>query len=142
MNKIMTIKHITVSLKHKSNMQKYFSCVNLLSATFSKILVILVLQVQLCLWFCTPTYTEAAKEQLPAAENGTLKFPGLFAFGDSILDTGNNNNLATVAKCNFPPYGRDLVGGIPTGRFGNGKVLSDLIGTYIDHRKTEIQMLW
>ncbi|XP_034203375.1 GDSL esterase/lipase At3g14820-like [Prunus dulcis] len=108
-------------------MQKYFSCVNLLSATFSKILVMLVLQVQLCLWFCTPTYTEAAKEQLPAAENGTLKFPGLFAFGDSILDTGNNNNLATVAKCNFPPYGRDLVGGIPTGRFGNGKVLSDLI---------------
>ncbi|BBG94795.1 GDSL-like Lipase/Acylhydrolase superfamily protein, partial [Prunus dulcis] len=88
---------------------------------------ILALQVQLCLWFCTPTYTEAAKEQLPAAENGTLKFPGLFAFGDSILDTGNNNNLATVAKCNFPPYGRDLVGGIPTGRFGNGKVLSDLI---------------
>lgn len=94
------------------------------------------------LWFCTPTYIEAAKEQLPAAENGTLKFPGLFAFGDSILDTGNNNNLATVAKCNFPPYGRDLVGGIPTGRFGNGKVLSDLIGTYIDHRKTEMQMLW
>ncbi|KAH0990635.1 hypothetical protein GBA52_002118 [Prunus armeniaca] len=108
-------------------MQKYFSCVNLLSAIFSKNLVILVLQVQSCLWFCTPTYAEAAKEQLPAAENRTSKFPGLFAFGDSILDTGNNNNLATVAKCNFPPYGRDLVGGIPTGRFGNGKVLSDLI---------------
>ncbi|PQQ21490.1 GDSL esterase/lipase [Prunus yedoensis var. nudiflora] len=67
------------------------------------------------------------KEQLPAAENVTLKFPGLFAFGDSILDTGNNNNLATVAKCNFPPYGRDSVGGIPTGRIGNGEVLSDLI---------------
>ncbi|KAK7261174.1 hypothetical protein RIF29_27479 [Crotalaria pallida] len=54
-------------------------------------------------------------------------YPALFAFGDSILDTGNNNNLQTLSKCNFPPYGRDFDGGIPTGRFSNGKVPSDLI---------------
>ncbi|PON93935.1 SGNH hydrolase-type esterase domain containing protein [Trema orientale] len=52
------------------------------------------------------------------------------AFGDSFLDTGNNNNLISITKCNFPPYGRDFLGGIPTGRFSNGKVISDLIGIY------------
>ncbi|XP_022765978.1 GDSL esterase/lipase At3g43570-like [Durio zibethinus] len=56
-------------------------------------------------------------------------FSALLAFGDSILDTGNNNNLFTVTKCNFPPYGRDFPGGKATGRFGNGKVFSDLIGS-------------
>ncbi|PRQ21133.1 putative triacylglycerol lipase [Rosa chinensis] len=54
-------------------------------------------------------------------------FVGVFAFGDSVLDTGNNNDLPTVARCNFPPYGRDFIGGIPTGRFSNGKVYSDII---------------
>ncbi|XP_042509633.1 GDSL esterase/lipase EXL3-like [Macadamia integrifolia] len=53
--------------------------------------------------------------------------PALFAFGDSYLDTGNNNNLPTVGKCNFPPYGKDFPGGIPTGRFCNGKISSDFI---------------
>ncbi|KAM3739506.1 hypothetical protein ACB098_08G028600 [Castanea mollissima] len=48
-------------------------------------------------------------------------------FGDSIVDTGNNNDITTIAKCNFPPYGRDFKGGIPTGRFSNGKVPSDFL---------------
>ncbi|KAK7352228.1 hypothetical protein VNO80_17647 [Phaseolus coccineus] len=57
-----------------------------------------------------------------------LWVPAVLVFGDSIMDTGNNNNnTQTLAKCNFPPYGRDFQGGIPTGRFGNGKVPSDLI---------------
>ena len=58
-----------------------------------------------------------------------VSVPALIAFGDSIMDTGNNNNMKTLAKCNFPPYGKDFEGGIPTGRFSNGKVPSDLIGT-------------
>ncbi|KAK4276493.1 hypothetical protein QN277_014635 [Acacia crassicarpa] len=56
-----------------------------------------------------------------------VSVPAIFAFGDSIVDTGNNNYLETVVKCNFPPYGQDFEGGIPTGRFGNGKVPSDII---------------
>ena len=57
--------------------------------------------------------------------------PAVLVFGDSIMDTGNNNNnMQTLAKCNFPPYGRDFEGGIPTGRFGNGKVPSDLVGIH------------
>ncbi|KAJ9675064.1 hypothetical protein PVL29_024138 [Vitis rotundifolia] len=53
--------------------------------------------------------------------------PALIVFGDSIVDPGNNNHLVSVAKCNFPPYGRDFSGGIPTGRFSNGKIPSDFI---------------
>ncbi|XVF15955.1 hypothetical protein REPUB_Repub09cG0200400 [Reevesia pubescens] len=52
--------------------------------------------------------------------------PAVFVFGDSIVDPGNNNNLNTIAKGNFLPYGRDFPRG-PTGRFSNGKVPSDLI---------------
>ncbi|KAG8389859.1 hypothetical protein BUALT_Bualt01G0022600 [Buddleja alternifolia] len=61
---------------------------------------------------------------------GNMTFPAVFAFGDSIVDQGNNNGIKTVVKCNFPPYGQDFEGGIPTGRFGNGKTPPDLIGTY------------
>ncbi|KAJ1440327.1 SGNH hydrolase superfamily [Sesbania bispinosa] len=43
------------------------------------------------------------------------------------MDTGNNNNIKTLARCNFFPYGKDFQGGIPTGRFSNGKVPSDII---------------
>ncbi|KAM3341630.1 GDSL esterase/lipase EXL3 [Capsicum galapagoense] len=53
--------------------------------------------------------------------------PAVFVFGDSIVDTGNNNGLKTIAKVNYPPYGRDFMGGIPTGRFSNGKVPSDFL---------------
>ncbi|XP_010033516.1 GDSL esterase/lipase EXL3 [Eucalyptus grandis] len=48
------------------------------------------------------------------------------AFGDSIIDPGNNNNIQTIVKCNFPPYGRDFMGGKPSGRFSNGKIPPDL----------------
>ncbi|XP_020963553.1 GDSL esterase/lipase At3g43550-like [Arachis ipaensis] len=64
---------------------------------------------------------------------GIIKMPrnetvtGMILFGDSIVDTGNNNELATLAKCNFLPYGRDFLGGKPTGRFSNGKVPTDFI---------------
>ncbi|TYJ47470.1 hypothetical protein E1A91_A02G192000v1 [Gossypium mustelinum] len=51
----------------------------------------------------------------------------VFVFGDSIVDPGNNNNLPTIAKGNFLPYGRDLKDG-PTGQFSNDKVPSDFIG--------------
>ncbi|KAK4275084.1 hypothetical protein QN277_018223 [Acacia crassicarpa] len=53
--------------------------------------------------------------------------PAVIAFGDSILDTGNNNDIKTLVKANFPPYGKDFQGGIPTGRFCNGRVPSDLL---------------
>ncbi|CAH2050334.1 unnamed protein product [Thlaspi arvense] len=56
-----------------------------------------------------------------------ITFPAVFVFGDSIVDTGNNNNLKTIAKANHPPYGKDFMGGKPTGRFSNGRVTADFI---------------
>ncbi|KAG8377955.1 hypothetical protein BUALT_Bualt08G0087600 [Buddleja alternifolia] len=56
-----------------------------------------------------------------------LTVPAILAFGDSIVDPGNNNVIKTLFKCNFPPYGKDFQGGTPTGRFSNGKTPPDLI---------------
>ncbi|CAN1293878.1 GDSL esterase/lipase At1g71691, partial [Linum perenne] len=52
--------------------------------------------------------------------------PALFIFGDSLIDNGNNNNLASLAKANYLPYGIDFNGG-PTGRFSNGYTIVDEI---------------
>ncbi|XP_031121860.1 GDSL esterase/lipase At5g22810-like [Ipomoea triloba] len=57
--------------------------------------------------------------------NGQPLVPAFILFGDSIVDQGNNNNLETLVKANFPPYGRDYPKHIPTGRFCNGKLASD-----------------
>ncbi|KAL4578993.1 hypothetical protein LXL04_015128 [Taraxacum kok-saghyz] len=53
--------------------------------------------------------------------------PAVIAFGDSIVDQGANNNLTTVVKANFSPYGKDFVAGKPTGRFSNNKTPADMI---------------
>ncbi|XP_015886209.2 GDSL esterase/lipase At1g71691 [Ziziphus jujuba] len=52
--------------------------------------------------------------------------PAMFIFGDSLIDNGNNNNLASFAKANYYPYGIDFNGG-PTGRFSNGYTMVDEI---------------
>ncbi|XP_050209214.1 GDSL esterase/lipase At2g40250-like [Mercurialis annua] len=51
----------------------------------------------------------------------------IFGFGDSTIDTGNNNYLNTTSRSNRPPYGRDFPFGIATGRFSNGKLPIDFI---------------
>ncbi|KAM7505881.1 hypothetical protein LguiB_004785 [Lonicera macranthoides] len=56
--------------------------------------------------------------------------PCYFIFGDSLVDNGNNNDLNTTAKCNFPPYGIDFLQG-PTGRFSNGRNIADFIAEYL-----------
>ncbi|KAL8511742.1 hypothetical protein ACS0TY_018250 [Phlomoides rotata] len=56
--------------------------------------------------------------------------PCMFVFGDSLFDNGNNNNLNTRAKVNYPPYGIDFPGGITTGRFSNGKNAPDFLGSF------------
>ncbi|KAJ9686586.1 hypothetical protein PVL29_015453 [Vitis rotundifolia] len=55
------------------------------------------------------------------------KVPALIVFGDSTVDAGNNNQISTVLKSNFVPYGRDFAGGRPTGRFSNGRIPPDFI---------------
>lgn len=53
--------------------------------------------------------------------------PALYVFGDSTIDSGNNNYLDTIVKANYSPYGIDFVDG-PTGRFTNGKTIADHLG--------------
>ncbi|KAG6471009.1 GDSL esterase/lipase At5g37690-like [Zingiber officinale] len=54
--------------------------------------------------------------------------PVLYVFGDSLSDVGNNNYLIfSLAKSDYPWYGIDYYGGIPTGRFTNGRTIGDII---------------
>ncbi|KAL9413304.1 hypothetical protein AB3S75_041889 [Citrus x aurantiifolia] len=94
------------------------------SATYKMLLPISIM----VLWMCC---IKASRE---LQENEEI--PALMAFGDSILDTGNNNDLISVLKCNFPPYGMDFIGGNPTGRFCDGKVLTDLIAEGLGIKET------
>ncbi|KAM1010299.1 hypothetical protein ACFX13_046525 [Malus domestica] len=55
------------------------------------------------------------------------KVPAVIVFGDSTVDSGNNNGISTLLKSNFKPYGRDFDGGQPTGRFSNGRVPPDFV---------------
>ncbi|KAG6738386.1 hypothetical protein POTOM_058002 [Populus tomentosa] len=50
-----------------------------------------------------------------------------FVFGDSLVDSGNNNYLATTARADSPPYGIDYPTRRPTGRFSNGLNIPDII---------------
>lgn len=53
--------------------------------------------------------------------------PAVIVFGDSTADTGNNNFIQTMARGNYPPYGRDFAGGVATGRFSNGRLAADFV---------------
>lgn len=64
--------------------------------------------------------------------NITSKVPALFVFGDSLLDTGNNDGLLTIARPVSPPYGQDLTStngssSSSGGRFSNGPITTDFI---------------
>uniref|UniRef100_A0A7N2LX47 GDSL esterase/lipase n=1 Tax=Quercus lobata TaxID=97700 RepID=A0A7N2LX47_QUELO len=52
--------------------------------------------------------------------------PGIFVFGDSLVDVGNNNYILSLAKANYIPNGIDF--GMATGRFTNGRTTVDIIG--------------
>ncbi|XP_019084193.1 PREDICTED: GDSL esterase/lipase 7-like [Camelina sativa] len=55
--------------------------------------------------------------------------PAFFVFGDSLVDSGNNNYIPTLARANYFPYGIDF--GFPTGRFCNGRTVVDYGATYL-----------
>lgn len=57
----------------------------------------------------------------------SAKVSAIIVFGDSSVDSGNNNFIPTMARSNFQPYGRDFFNGNPTGRFSNGRIPPDFI---------------
>ncbi|KAG8087594.1 hypothetical protein GUJ93_ZPchr0010g10771 [Zizania palustris] len=54
-----------------------------------------------------------------------------FVFGDSLVDSGNNNYLATTARADSPPYGLDYPTHRATGRFSNGLNVPDIISEHL-----------
>ncbi|KAK6161786.1 hypothetical protein DH2020_005167 [Rehmannia glutinosa] len=78
-----------------------------------------------CFSISLPLLGCIARASINQPENTTI--PAVIFFGDSLVDTGNNNYIDTTVKTNYPPYGKDFEGGKPTGRFSNGKVPPDLL---------------
>ncbi|PNY01077.1 GDSL esterase/lipase [Trifolium pratense] len=76
-------------------------------------------------WLVMPILFLSAN-YLQQCVNGKSQVPCLFIFGDSLSDSGNNNNLPTSSKANYNPYGIDFPFG-PTGRFTNGRTAIDII---------------
>ncbi|KAM7274599.1 hypothetical protein ACFE04_016465 [Oxalis oulophora] len=76
------------------------------------------------LWLILVLTTVSLTHQMTKA---LAKIPAIIVFGDSSVDSGNNNQISTVLKSNFQPYGRDFDGGRATGRFSNGRIPPDYI---------------
>ncbi|XXG86240.1 hypothetical protein AAC387_Pa11g1172 [Persea americana] len=97
---------------------KFFSSSSSSSSSSSLSSMLSLLLVFLLVYISFPAHAQTLSAKKPPV-------PALIAFGDSTLDSGNNNKLLTLLMCNFPPYGQDFIDRIPTGRFCNGKVPTD-----------------
>uniref|UniRef100_A0ACD5VUZ2 Uncharacterized protein n=1 Tax=Avena sativa TaxID=4498 RepID=A0ACD5VUZ2_AVESA len=61
--------------------------------------------------------------------------PCMYIFGDSLVDNGNNNNILSLARANYRPYGVDFPdGAAPPGRFTNGRTMVDLLADHLGFR--------
>lgn len=83
-----------------------------------------------CFIECAPAATVPSNCSKP-------KFDKIFVVGDSYVDTGNrdpcNTTYVATGRVNqnwATPYGRTHPG-VPAGRFSDGKVLSDHLGTTV-----------
>ncbi|KAJ9146022.1 hypothetical protein P3X46_028342 [Hevea brasiliensis] len=84
------------------------------------------LPILVCFFLCSCYSSKVVLEE----NNGGVddKIQGMFVFGSSLVDNGNNNFLPnSMAKANYLPYGIDFPFG-PSGRFTNGKNVIDLLG--------------
>ncbi|KAK4491642.1 hypothetical protein RD792_002404 [Penstemon davidsonii] len=73
----------------------------------------------------------ASLEKLVGVKAQNSSVSTILLFGDSTVDTGNNNYIKTLFRSNFSPYGRDFVNHTATGRFCDGKILDDFIAEYL-----------
>jgi phospholipase/lecithinase/hemolysin len=70
-----------------------------------------------------------------AAQQQHQMVPCMYIFGDSLVDNGNNNNILSLARANYPPYGVDFPdGAAPPGRFTNGRTMVDLLADHLGFR--------
>ncbi|VAH98082.1 unnamed protein product [Triticum turgidum subsp. durum] len=63
--------------------------------------------------------------------------PAVISFGDSTIDVGNNNYLpGAVFKANYAPYGENFRRHRATGRFSDGKIVTDITASRATRRRT------
>ncbi|KAJ8548854.1 hypothetical protein K7X08_029835 [Anisodus acutangulus] len=69
---------------------------------------------------------------LVVSTTGTTEAAGLFIFGDSTVDAGNNNYIQTVPenRANHKPYAQNGFFHQPTGRFSDGRIIVDFIAEH------------
>ena len=92
-------------------------------------ILIFLLHVLYCFITTTTTTLRAQALTNQTANNGHSSVSAILVFGDSTVDPGNNNYVNTVFRSNFQPYGRDFLNQKPTGRFTNGRLCTDYVGT-------------
>ncbi|KAL3027838.1 hypothetical protein AAZX31_03G079000 [Glycine max] len=71
---------------------------------------------------------------------GALQVPCYFIFGDSLVNNGNNNQLQSLARVDYLPYGIDFPGG-PSRRFSNGKTTMQLNCRITDKERNKKNLL-
>lgn len=80
-----------------------------------------VLLVLLLAYYCSVSVASSV------SPSNTTVVSGIFTFGDSIFDAGNNHfNKNCSAQADFAPYGSSFFH-YPTGRFTNGRTVADFI---------------
>uniref|UniRef100_A0A2N9FIC9 SGNH hydrolase-type esterase domain-containing protein n=1 Tax=Fagus sylvatica TaxID=28930 RepID=A0A2N9FIC9_FAGSY len=67
----------------------------------------------------------------PITNSSKLLIPAFLVFGDSTVDSGNNNYMGTFLKANHTPYGNEFPGHIATGRFCNGRLVTDYVASMV-----------
>ncbi|KAF6174108.1 hypothetical protein GIB67_020290 [Kingdonia uniflora] len=60
------------------------------------------------------------------------RYPTIFVFKDSTVDPSNNDFLPAMIKSNFFPYGQDFPDHIPTGRFTNGRLITNFLASLLE----------
>lgn len=92
-------------------------------------------------WVLVAFLMMAAVDVGVGATTTTTSVPALYVFGDSTVDTGNNNYINTTEdfRSDFPPYGQDFFGK-PTGRFSNGRVIVDFLGELLHELSVEKEL--
>ncbi|KAI3758752.1 hypothetical protein L6452_06324 [Arctium lappa] len=61
---------------------------------------------------------------------GAGQAPAIWVMGDSLVDSGNNNFLRSIARADYFPYGCDYYRGA-SGRFCNARTFSDILGDWL-----------
>ncbi|XP_074274257.1 GDSL esterase/lipase At2g40250-like [Silene latifolia] len=66
-----------------------------------------------------------------SAANSTHPVSAIYVFGDSTVDSGNNDYMkATLFRADHAPYGENFPNRVATGRFSDGLIATDYLAKY------------